>query len=557
MPSLVLGPMLRYVGDRDATIWVETSAPCEVSVLGCSAPTFAVAGHHYALVHCAGLEPGTSTPYEVTLDGEVAWPQADSEFPASVVRTTNGAASVKLIFGSCRVSAPHEEPYSLRKDEDEAGREVDALRNLAMRMRDSPVEDWPHTLIMLGDQVYADEVSPKTREDIKARRDTSLPPYETIADFEEYTMLYREAWGEPYMRWLLSTVATAMIFDDHDVHDDWNTSIEWITEIRATGWWDRRIVGGFSTYWLYQHLGNLSPDELDANELYCRVREDAADATQVVFDFAFCSDRQVEGVRWSFARDIGSARLVMVDSRAGRVLDPGRRSMVDDDEFAWIEEQVSGDFDHLLIGTSLPLLLAPGMHYLEAWNERLCDGKWGPVGTRVGEKLRQGLDMEHWAAFGDSFDRMCALIEEVATGRRGRAPATVVTLSGDVHHAYLAEVGFPTGTRAQSNVWQATCSPFRNPLDSHEQRMIRFATSKAGTLVGRTLAKTAGVPDPRLRWRFVHDAPWFNNQVATLEIDGRVARMRLEKTLDDASGAVAPGQDPKLRLEPVFEHALA
>ena len=50
----------------------------------------------------------------------------------------------------------------------------------------------------------------------------------------------------------------------------------------------------------------------------------------------------------------------MVDSRAGRVLDPGERSMVDEDEWQWIEEQARGDCDHLLIGTSLPLLLRAG-----------------------------------------------------------------------------------------------------------------------------------------------------------------------------------------------------
>ena len=144
---------------------------------------------------------------------------------------------------------------------------------------------------------------------------------------------------------------------------------------------------------------------------------------------------------------------------------------------------------------------------------------------------------------------MCRLFESVATGGRGPAPATIVTLSGDVHHAYLAEVGFPAGTGAQSNVWQAVCSPFRNPLDHGERRAIRFATSKAGTLVGKVLARTAKVPDPPVRWRFVHDEPWFDNQVATLELDGRQALMRLEKT--------EPGQDESLRLEAVFERSLS
>src|SRR3712207_7932529 len=47
-----------------ATVWVETDAPCEVTVLGCSTRTVTVAGHHYALVVCDGLAPGTTTRSE-------------------------------------------------------------------------------------------------------------------------------------------------------------------------------------------------------------------------------------------------------------------------------------------------------------------------------------------------------------------------------------------------------------------------------------------------------------------------------------------------------------
>ena len=75
MPSLLLGPMLRFVGGGSATIWVETDAACEVAVLGATAPTFRVEGPHYALVRVEGLEPGSETPYEVTLDGAVRWPE--------------------------------------------------------------------------------------------------------------------------------------------------------------------------------------------------------------------------------------------------------------------------------------------------------------------------------------------------------------------------------------------------------------------------------------------------------------------------------------------------
>jgi hypothetical protein len=454
------------------------------------------------------------------------------------------------MFGSCRVTAPHRPPYSLPKEDDHRGREVDALVALAQRMQGRSPEEWPHALLLLGDQVYADEVPPGVREFIHSRRDPEVPPGETVADFEEYTRLYREAWSDRQIRWLLSTVPTAMIFDDHDVHDDWNTSAAWVREMRGHGWWDRRIVGGFMSYLLYQHWGNLAPEHLAEDPLFRRARE-GDDITEDLRAFAFRADREIEGTRWSFCRDIGSARVVMIDSRAGRVLEPGARSMVDPREWAWITEHAVGGFDHLLLGTSLPLFLAPALHHLEAWNEAVCDGAWGALGSRFGEKVRQDLDLEHWAAFEASFGRMCDLLRDVGTGRRGEAPATIVALSGDVHHAYLAEVGFPRGTDMRSNVWQATCSPFRNPLDDRERRAVRFACSRAGTALGRLVARTAGVGEPPVRWRFVHDEPWFDNQVASLVMEGRDAKFALEKTEPEDA------EHERLRLDRVFERDLA
>ena len=166
----------------------------------------------------------------------------------------------------------------------------------------------------------------------------------------------------------------------------------------------------------------------------------------------------------------------------------------------------------------------------------------------AGEKVRQALDLEHWAAFGSSLDRIMELVRTVGTG--DAAPASIVALSGDVHHAYLAEVGFPRGTGMRSAVYQATCSPFRNPLDDRERRSIRFACSKAGTLVGKLLARAAGVSDPPVRWRFTSDdQPYFDNQVCFLELDGRRARLWLQKTV--------PEENEGYSLETVFEHPLA
>ena len=552
--KLQLGPLLRHTGSDEATIWVQTTEPCTVSVQAegveeASERTFSVEGHHYALVHVTGLPSGVATPYEVRLDGDLVWPDPDSSFPPSVMRTHDRNDPVRIVFGSCRVAAPHEAPHTLRKDEHPEGREVDALRGLALEMMHEPPETWPHALLMLGDQVYADEVHPRVEERLDG---------DPVESFDDYVALYIAAWGEPVIRWLLSTVPSAMIFDDHDVHDDWNTSIEWVTEMRQKAWWRRRIVSAFESYIVYQHLGNLSPSERVDFELYQELRS-GEDATEKLRAFAQQADEEVEGTRWSYCRDIGPARVVMIDSRAGRVLEPGNRSMVDDEEWQWIEEHARGDVAHLLIGTSLPLIMGPAMHWLEAWSEQVCDGAWGPWAKRLGEKLRQELDLEHWPAWQDSFFRMMGLLKAVGSGERGTAPSTISVLSGDVHHAYLAEVGFPAGSGMQSAVWQGVCSPFRNPLDSKERRVILAAWTRFGGKLVEALAKRAGVREPGVQWRLAHEKPWFNNQVAWLELDGHRAKFVLHKALPPGDGKGDPVMEQVFTrsIEPNREFARA
>ncbi len=540
MPSLVLGPLVRHAGERDATVWVETDVRCRVAVLGCSVPTFCVAGHHYALVVVDGLKPGTSTPYEVTLDDERVWP-VDGDWPRSVLRTIARDQPIDVVFGSCRTAYPHEPPYSLRKDQDARGREVCALRALALRLRHEPPERWPGALLHLGDQIYADQVDPETAKLIEG---------EQLGNFEDYTLAYRTSWSEPAIRWLFSTVPSAMIFDDHDVIDDWNTSRDWLEAIRKLGWWNERIIGAFVSYWVYQHIGNLTPEALAEDELYQRVCG-AEDASELLRAFAYEADRTVNSTQWSFCRDLGPARLVMIDSRAGRVLEPDHREMVDDDEWAFIERSATGGSHchHVLLGTSLPWLLAPGMHHLEAWDEAIAEGAWGRLGKRLGEKLREALDLEHWAAFGDSWLRLTRLVARVGAGEDGAAaPATIIALSGDVHHAYLAEAEFPASAGVRSRVYQAVASPFRNPLDKRERRVIRGASSRPAAIVNRALARAAGVEKPPISWK-LEDRPIFDNVIAVLHLDGREASIRL-----DRARPVDGGRDT--RLECVREISL-
>lgn len=600
MSRLRLGPLLRYVDEDTATIWIETEGPCEAEVrcdpgsAGGTARTWRIEGHHYALITVVGLEPGTETAYRLLLDGTEVWPLPAASLPPSTIRTPAPATgTVDVAFGSCRWAA---RPSA--SSHDPAG--PDALDALAQRAIASG--ERPDVLLLLGDQVYADETSENVREQLAARRDLSLPPWNQVADFGEYTLLYDESWTDPEVRWLLSTVPSCMIFDDHDVIDDWNTSEAWRGEMRATGWWRERILGGLASYWVYQHLGNLSPGELADDPVFAAVRE-AEDGTQALREFVERADAHPEAARWSYRRDFGRVRMLIVDTRAARVLDEQHRAMLGKEEMTWLREQVlSGtdphpghhpaagaaapdgagsrtpappashhgeaddSYDHLLLGTSLPWLLPPAIHDAEAWNAALCRGVRGERWARFGERMRRAADLEHWAAYPRSFEALSELLEEVANAHG--APSTVCVLSGDVHHAYISEPRFTRPVR--SRVLQLTCSPMHNSVPAVLRAGFRFGWSRAGRGLGRVLARHgrtrvpgtgSGTGGPVVKWER-SGGPWFGNQLMTLRLRGRSADLTLEQARAVPEGADSPGGVPgagrgiRSRLEQVLRRTL-
>ncbi|WP_067540779.1 DUF7800 domain-containing protein [Nocardia crassostreae] len=355
MTELVLGPVLRHVDATSATVWVETDAACEVDVLGRRARTFQVGELHFALVVVDGLEAGASIPYEVRLDGEIAWPEPGSAFPASRIRTLPVDS---ILFGSCRAAKAN--PGALEADK--VG--PDALDAYAVRMSRLPEREWPGALLLLGDQVYADQHTPALQE------------------------------------------------------------------------------------WLARRRGG-------------------------------------------------------------------------EEEFGWIERNAAGDFDHLLIGSSLPWLMPPVVSHIQSLNERAAElpGWRG----RLGEKVRQAADLEHWPAFRGSFQRLAALVHRL--GAAPDAPATICVLSGDVHHSYAVAADFPVSTK--SEVLQLVCSPVHN--DPPKRFRVLFVLSWARPLVWvlRRLANHRGIPPDPVRWRKV-SGPHFGNSIATLRFADRSARFILE-----------------------------
>ena len=332
--------MLRYVGETEATVWVETDAPCEVEVLGHADAHLPRRGPPLR----AGLHRRPRArhhePYEVHARRRAGL--ADARQRASrprVIRTpTRTARRCELAFGSCRVASRTTPPYALRKDDDPRGREIDALRALAMRMRDAAdPSDWPaRAAAARRPGLRRRGLARDARRSSATRRDPSSRRARRSPTSRSTRTSTASRWSDPTIRWLLSTVSE---------RDDLRRPrrprrLEHVDQLgRArcarSRWWDERIVGG-----AHVATGSTSTSATCRRASSPRtsstsaVRE--ADGTPAPSLREFAAPRRPRDRRHAAgatAATSAARALIVIDSRAGRVLDArpahdGRRRRV-------------------------------------------------------------------------------------------------------------------------------------------------------------------------------------------------------------------------------------
>lgn len=133
---------------------------------------------------------------------------------------------------------------------------------------------------------------------------------------------------------------------------------------------------------------------------------------------------------------------------------------------------------------------------------------------RLGEKIRQAADIEHWPAFFASFARLSDLILDTAAG--ADAPKTISILSGDVHHSYAAQVRMPPDTHTK--VHQLVCSPVHNYVPGYVKPVFTYGWSPRVGRLTRAWARGVGAPALPVQWDNVA-GPLFGNTIATLRTE--------------------------------------
>jgi len=286
---------------------------------------------------------------------------------------------------------------------------------------------------------------------------------------------------------LLAHVQTLMIFDDHDITDDWNLSAKW--EITAYEHpFSRRIIGNaLVAYMLCQGWGNrpdVFTEALDAMgdlsatpDARGRLAPDAQDAL---------IQRLLAFRQWDYMLHTQPA-IIVLDTRTRRWRNrrtPGHPSGLMD----W--ESLT-ELQHELLDETAAVIVSPapmfGVKLIEVVQR---------VATFAGLALT--VDAENWMAHRGAASSMLNIF------RHSRTPGNYVILSGDVHYSFVYDVEVRESDRPQ-HVWQITSSGIKNEFPRRLldwlDRLNRWLYSPRSPLnwftKRRDLALSPRLPDQR------------------------------------------------------------
>ena len=230
----------------------------------------------------------------------------------------------------------------------------------------------------------------------------------------------------PGVRRLLANVPTYMIFDDHDVTDDWNLTRSWIDRVSHSPTGKRIIANALAGFWAFQGWGN-APDAFDeafksAIAEHLTIQSEKADESARAFDSALWS-----WDKWSYfvptnppmlCADTRTQRAYDDDQGAARLIGPeGLQRLAD-----LAAESGMGSGRPLVLVSPVPVF---GFELQERRQKYLVD-KLGPY----------EIDFEAWHSnLRGLVDLMKTIIEKID-------PSHAVLLSGDVHYGVNARAAF-------------------------------------------------------------------------------------------------------------------
>jgi subtilisin family serine protease len=416
-----------------------------------------------------------------------------------------------------------------------------------------PVE--PESLPTVQDQ-RANEVGLRGKGGVAHR---SADGGRHAADFAEYSFLYEWAWTTPSaqagqtapgmfvqsssgwprssnVRTLLANVPTFLMFDDHEVTDDWNADATWVRMLHSSRdfyrMWPKTITDALCAYFMYQGWGNKASSQWGEDRRVTVLRRHQAAGTDALPDLRRCIHDAVMArppadpntpvqtglaLDWHYRLPFDPPFLV-ADCRSRKRLDPADERMVaidqrtrppqsqtiDSRQIEWMRTELEATRCAVaFVAPSSPLLMQQQLMnimtgpraYARAWaGDRdpaalvaafLDAPSVGGASDRLVRLFRRSKDLEHMIR-DRSWRDIWRLVETLHRGRR--SIRTLVLVSGDVHHSYCMTGNISGKGRPTPEVVQITSSGLQTTIRSDAQTEIAGAKSnRAFSFAGRYL----------------------------------------------------------------------
>lgn len=286
---------------------------------------------------------------------------------------------------------------------------------------------------------------------------------------------------------LMAHVQTLMIFDDHDVTDDWNLSAKW--EKTAYGHpFSRRIMGNaLVAYMLCQGWGNR-PDVFGEvlDDLAALMAKPDAKGRLAPEPHGALIERLLAFRQWDYMLRTQPA-VIVLDTRTRR----WRNLRLPSHPSGLMDWESLSELQHELIDESAAVIVsaAPmfGVKLIEVVQK---------VATVFGQALT--VDAENWMAHRGAASSLLNIF------RHSRTPGNYVILSGDVHYSFAYDVEVRDENRPP-HIWQITSSGIKNEFPRRLldwlDRLNRWLYSPRSPLnwftKRRNLSFTPRLPDQR------------------------------------------------------------
>ncbi|WP_028863013.1 alkaline phosphatase D family protein [Psychromonas aquimarina] len=238
---------------------------------------------------------------------------------------------------------------------------------------------------------------------------------------------------------LFAHLPTYMIFDDHDITDDWNLSAAWEQQTYQHPF-SRRIIGnGLMAYWLCQGWGN-EPDNfgLDfhktARSYFTEPNKSSHDNfVEYLFKFE----------QWHYTVNT-YPKILVLDTRTRRWRSESNLNkpsgLMDWEALTEMQQSMINE-DSIILVSPAPIF---GVKFIEALQQLM---------TWLGLPLM--VDAENWMAHKGAANVLLSIFSHRKT------PEQFIILSGDVHYSFVYDIRL----RFRSNspkIYQITCSGIKN-----------------------------------------------------------------------------------------------